>query len=269
MLEAEGAGRCPRLEQFVEYWLGREAQRVATTRCAAPTVSRTARTRTRDRRAAAHRAGADERRRGRHRRQRGARSPPRSPSPTRPAPSSSCFPELALTGYPPEDLLLKEHFLADTREALKRLAAEHDGDRRASSATPSAPRTSTTRPRSSPTGRSGPATASSTCPTTASSTSCATSSPARRGATIAIDGITVGLTICEDIWQPGPPLSDEALSGARVIVNLSASPYVAGKGRRREQMLQQRARDELVGGRVLRARRQPGRARLRRRGESP
>ena len=33
-----------------------------------------------------------------------------------------CFPELALTGYPPEDLLLKEHFLADARAALERLA---------------------------------------------------------------------------------------------------------------------------------------------------
>src|SRR5579864_8593103 len=33
------------------------------------------------------------------------------------------FPELALTGYPPEDLLLKEHFLADARAALERIAA--------------------------------------------------------------------------------------------------------------------------------------------------
>src|SRR5206468_7272921 len=37
------------------------------------------------------------------------------------------FPELALTGYPPEDLLLKEHFLADTRAALDRLAAGVEG----------------------------------------------------------------------------------------------------------------------------------------------
>ncbi|HVF78682.1 MAG TPA: NAD+ synthase, partial [Solirubrobacteraceae bacterium] len=70
--------------------------------------------------------------------------------------------------------------------------------------------------------------------------------PGERGATIEVDGVTVGLTICEDIWQPGQPLCDEALSGARVIVNLSASPYDAGKGERRERMLQQRARDDLV-----------------------
>ena len=37
----------------------------------------------------------------------------------------------------------------------------------------------------------------------------------RRGATIEVDGVTVGLTICEDIWQPGPPDRAEALAGAR------------------------------------------------------
>jgi NAD+ synthase (glutamine-hydrolysing) len=66
------------------------------------------------------------------------------------------------------------------------------------------------------------------------------------GAMIEVDGVQVGLTICEDIWQPGPPLSDEALAGARLILNTSASPYVAGKGQVRERMLAQRARDNLV-----------------------
>ncbi|HEV2775237.1 MAG TPA: nitrilase-related carbon-nitrogen hydrolase [Solirubrobacteraceae bacterium] len=70
--------------------------------------------------------------------------------------------------------------------------------------------------------------------------------PGERGATIAIDGVTVGLTICEDIWQPGPPLSDEALAGARVIVNLSASPYAAGKGARRR--VSRRRADPTVTG---------------------
>ena len=52
--------------------------------------------------------------------------------------------------------------------------------------------------------------------------------------------------MCEDIWEPGPPLSDEALAGATVIVNASASPYHAGKGAERERMLVQRARDSLA-----------------------
>ncbi|MFA9272738.1 MAG: NAD+ synthase, partial [Baekduiaceae bacterium] len=65
-------------------------------------------------------------------------------------------------------------------------------------------------------------------------------------AVVEVDGVTVGLTICEDIWQPGPPLSSEALAGAPVIVNLSASPYHAGKGAQRERMIAQRARDSLA-----------------------
>jgi NAD+ synthase (glutamine-hydrolysing) len=67
-----------------------------------------------------------------------------------------------------------------------------------------------------------------------------------RGALVHLGDVTVGLTICEDIWEPGPPLSDEALAGATVIVNLSASPYHAGKGLERERMLVQRARDSLA-----------------------
>jgi NAD+ synthase (glutamine-hydrolysing) len=56
----------------------------------------------------------------------------------------------------------------------------------------------------------------------------------------------VGLTICEDIWQPGPPEVDEALAGATLIVNISASPYHAGKGLERERMIAQRAIDNLA-----------------------
>jgi NAD+ synthase (glutamine-hydrolysing) len=56
----------------------------------------------------------------------------------------------------------------------------------------------------------------------------------------------VGITICEDIWQPGPPCSDLALAGATLIVNLSASPYHAGKGLEREQMVIQRAREHVA-----------------------
>src|SRR5205814_4806764 len=55
----------------------------------------------------------------------------------------------------------------------------------------------------------------------------------------------VGLTICEDIWLPGSPLLEEALAGADLVINISASPYDKGKGARREQMIVQRARDNL------------------------
>ena len=68
--------------------------------------------------------------------------------------------------------------------------------------------------------------------------------------------VLVGPTICEDIWQPGPPATDLALAGAQLLVNLSASPFHVGKAEDREEMLVTRARDNaaylafcnLVGG---------------------
>src|SRR5919206_457894 len=56
----------------------------------------------------------------------------------------------------------------------------------------------------------------------------------------------VGPTICEDIWQPGPPATDLALAGAELIANISASPFHVGKDREREDMLVTRARDNAV-----------------------
>jgi NAD+ synthase (glutamine-hydrolysing) len=53
----------------------------------------------------------------------------------------------------------------------------------------------------------------------------------------------IGPTVCEDVWQPGPPATDLALAGAQLIANISASPYHVGKEREREEMLATRARD--------------------------
>ena len=74
----------------------------------------------------------------------------------------------------------------------------------------------------------------------------------------------VGLTICEDIWVPGAPASDEALAGAELIVNVSASPYHAGKAAERERDARPARARQPRRRRVLRARRRPGRAGLRR-----
>jgi NAD+ synthase (glutamine-hydrolysing) len=53
----------------------------------------------------------------------------------------------------------------------------------------------------------------------------------------------VGVTVCEDMWQPGPPSSDLALAGAELIVNISASPFHLLRDREREEMFRTRARD--------------------------
>jgi NAD+ synthase (glutamine-hydrolysing) len=60
---------------------------------------------------------------------------------------------------------------------------------------------------------------------------------------LAFGDVLVAPTVCEDLWQPGPPASDLALAGAQLIANISASPFHVGKDREREEMLQVRARD--------------------------
>ncbi|OPX34678.1 MAG: NAD+ synthase [Desulfobacteraceae bacterium 4484_190.1] len=57
----------------------------------------------------------------------------------------------------------------------------------------------------------------------------------------------IGINICEDIWYPGGPASTQALIGnAEVIVNISASPYHSEKGYSRKRMLSTRAADNIV-----------------------
>src|SRR5208282_1519010 len=143
------------------------------------------------------------------------------------------FPELAITGYPPEDLLLKEHFLADAAAALRELAADAHGvvavvgfPERAEDVYNSAAVLADGAVHAiyrkvylpnygvfdeQRYFQSGPG-----------------------GAVIDVGRRRVGLTVCEDIWEPGPPASEEALAGATLIVNISASPYHAGKGFERE-----------------------------------
>jgi NAD+ synthase (glutamine-hydrolysing) len=71
-----------------------------------------------------------------------------------------------------------------------------------------------------------------------------------------IDGVMVGVSICEDIWYPGGPPTIQAYAGAEVLLNLSSSPFFVGKQAGRERMLATRASDtgsivaycNLVGG---------------------
>jgi NAD+ synthase (glutamine-hydrolysing) len=58
-----------------------------------------------------------------------------------------------------------------------------------------------------------------------------------------IDGVTVGVTICEDIWYADGPVAAQAASGARIMLNLNASPFHEGKNVQREEMLSTRAKE--------------------------
>jgi NAD+ synthase (glutamine-hydrolysing) len=155
------------------------------------------------------------------------------------------FPELAVTGYPPEDLLYKEHFLRDARAAVERLAAAATGivaivgfPERAADVYNAAAVLAD--------GRIAGIYRKIHLPNYGVFDEQRYFQAGRAGGLIAIGEHLVGLTICEDIWQPGPPSSDVALAGATLIVNLSASPYHAGKGQERELMVTQRAREHVA-----------------------
>jgi NAD+ synthase (glutamine-hydrolysing) len=155
------------------------------------------------------------------------------------------FPELMITGYPPEDLLLKEHFLRDAREAVERVAAQARGivavlgfPERAEDVYNAAAVLAD--------GEVRAVYRKVFLPNYGVFDEQRYFQSGAGGAVVDLDGVSVGLTICEDVWEPGPPLSDEALAGATLVVNVSASPYHAGKGIERERMLVQRARDSLA-----------------------
>jgi NAD+ synthase (glutamine-hydrolysing) len=155
------------------------------------------------------------------------------------------FPELAITGYPPEDLLLKEHFLADARAALERLAATTRGI----AAIVGFPERAEDVFNAAAVLADGHVQAIQRkvyLPNYGVFDEQRYFQSGRCGGVFDLGAERLGLTVCEDIWEPGPPASDEALAGATLIVNISASPYHAGKGLERERMLAQRARDNLA-----------------------
>jgi NAD+ synthase (glutamine-hydrolysing) len=165
------------------------------------------------------------------------------------------FGELALTGYPPEDLLLREHFLSDARAALEDLAKDAHGV----VAIVGFPERAQHVYNAAAVLADGAVQAiyrKVHLPNYGVFDERRYFQPGVAGATIEVGGQRIGLTVCEDIWLPGPPASEEAADGARLIINISASPYHAGKGGEREQMFAQRARENgvpiafcgLVGG---------------------
>jgi NAD+ synthase (glutamine-hydrolysing) len=172
------------------------------------------------------------------------------------------FPELCVPGYPAEDLYLKPHFLAANLRAVESLAAGLEpgitvmvgfaepvpggGDYRhahnslavlADGAVQAVYRKNR-------------------LPNYSVFDEQRYFVPGRDGDTVEVDGVGVGLTICEDTWAPGPPGQTEADSGATLIANPSGSPYHCGKGPEREAMFGERAREygthlafvNLVGG---------------------
>ena len=155
------------------------------------------------------------------------------------------FPELALTGYPPEDLLFKPHFIHEGRRCLDRVIAASrsmtvvvgfvDAEGEAFNAAAVAHDGALVGvyhkiflPNYGVFDEERYFKAGTTCPV------------------YVIDGIGIGVNVCEDIWYASGPTAVQQRAGAEVIVNINSSPFHAGKRRFRERMLATRASDNQL-----------------------
>jgi len=171
------------------------------------------------------------------------------------------FPELCLPGYPAEDLYLKSHFLAANRRALEELAAGFSGIAAlVGFAEPAAGGADFRHAHNSlallADGAVQAVYRKNRLPNYAVFDEQRYFVPGAEPLTVEVGATPVGLTVCEDCWLPGPPAQAEADAGAQLIANPSGSPYHRGKGRERETMFAERAREygahfafcNLVGG---------------------
>src|SRR3989304_4631153 len=165
------------------------------------------------------------------------------------------FPELALTGYPPEDLLLTPDFVAANREALLEVARHTpavsvvvgfvDADDHLYNAAALLYD-----------GRVAGIYHKHRLPNYGVFDEKRYFQPGAECPLFALDNAPIAVTVCEDVWAPGGPPQAAARAGALLLININASPYHAGKWRQREEMLRTRARDyaatiayvNLVGG---------------------
>jgi NAD+ synthase (glutamine-hydrolysing) len=165
------------------------------------------------------------------------------------------LPELAVTGYPPEDLLLRPGFVRAAREAVDEVARDCNGIVALVGA-PAFDRDLSNAAYVCADGAVRGMYRKQFLPNYGVFDEHRYFAAGRELLLLHMGEVVLGPTICEDVWQPGPPATDLALAGATLLVNLSASPYHGGKAEDREEMLVTRARDNaayfafcnLVGG---------------------
>ena len=158
------------------------------------------------------------------------------------------FPELALCGYPPEDLLLRPAFLARCEQAMQQIAASVSGITaivgwpqshgsvvyNAASVLRDGRIEQTYRKRELPNYA------------VFDERRYFTVDPDGGSCVFELNGVQVGLLICEDLWY-AEPVADTLAAGAQLIVAPNASPFERGKHAQRDALLAERARDNGVG----------------------
>ena len=162
------------------------------------------------------------------------------------------FPELALSGYPPEDLLLRPSFLADCEAALQRIAASTHGVvavvgwpqaagavvYNAASVLRDGGIACTYRKRELPNYA------------VFDERRYFDVDPDGEDCVFEVDGVSVGLVICEDLWFPEPVASTSA-KGAQLLLVPNASPFERDKHAQRDALIAQRVRESMVDGRGM------------------
>ena len=152
------------------------------------------------------------------------------------------FPELAITGYPPEDLVLRPSFVDDNLEAILRLAKETAGG--CSILAGFVDRTERGIHNAAALLANGDVVASYhkvKLPNYGVFDEQRTFVPGDADCAVRLAGSELGLSICEDAWEPGPPFDAYAERKTQVILNINGSPYHRGKASEREAICRDRA----------------------------
>ncbi|MFN2628352.1 MAG: NAD+ synthase [Gaiellaceae bacterium] len=154
------------------------------------------------------------------------------------------FPELAVTGYPPEDLLLRRGFVRAAERSLEEISRTARGIV-ALVGTPYLDRDLFNACAVCASGEVKAIVRKRFLPNYGVFDEMRYFAPGAELILLEHGDTLLGVTVCEDMWQPGPPATDLALAGAQLIVNISASPFHVGRDAEREQMFRTRARDNL------------------------
>ena len=168
--------------------------------------------------------------------------------------SLAVFPELTISGYPPEDLLLRPSFLAACQDAMQELAADTNG----LAAIVGFPHSLGEVYNAAALLRGGEIaqiTHKQILPNYGVFDDKRYFRPGRTSAVTVIDGVRVGYIVCEDVWQAEPSAA-AAAAGAELIVVINASPWDDAKQVAREEVLVARAKEtgcafiylNLIGG---------------------
>jgi NAD+ synthase (glutamine-hydrolysing) len=156
------------------------------------------------------------------------------------------LPELAVSGYPPEDLLLRPAFVAEAQRALEKIAAR-TGQTVAVVGFPLAERDLYNAAAVCAGGAVRGVYRKWLLPNYGVFDEARYFTPSDDpGSLFVVNGVRVAVSICEDVWTPTGPIAAQAAGGAELAVNINASPYYEGRIAERATMLATRAADHSV-----------------------